>query len=199
MAVLAALAVPFCLATIGCSGQTAPTPGGRIAVARVPDGPQRPGAPPGPPLQPPPVLPADPVVESPKRAAASELVKRANVAFLDGRDVAAATLVERAVGLDPTFPASYLLLARMHQERGDEELALTFLERAEQLAAGNPRVLADVESLRGVAFEGLGRRAAAVAAYERALRFAPDNARARGGLARLAGHRVGPTRGVGPH
>jgi Flp pilus assembly protein TadD len=138
------------------------------------------------------VSPANPVAEPPKRAAASDLVERANAAFLDGREVAAATLVERAVGLDPTFSASYLLLARMHLERGDEELALTFLERAEQLAAGDPRVLADVESLRGVAFERLGRHGAAVAAYERALGFAPDNTRARGGLARLAGHRVVP-------
>lgn len=167
-------------------------PGGRIAVARVPERTEPPGGRPGPALQPQPVVPADEVAEPPKRAAASELVERANSAFLDGRDIAAATLVERAVGLDPTFPASYLLLARMHLERGDEELALTFLERAEQLAGQNPRVLADVESLRGVAFEELGRPGAAVAAYERALRFAPDNARARGGLARLGGGRVAP-------
>lgn len=192
MALLAALALSFSLITVGCARHSAPTPAGRIAVARVPDDVEPSGGRPGPPLQPQAVAPADVVVEPPKRAAASELVERADSAFLEGRDVAAATLVERAVGLDPTFPASYLLLARMHLERGDEELALTFLERAEQLAAQDPGVLADVESLRGVAFEEQGRRAAAVAAYERALRLAPDNARARGGLARLAGQSVAP-------
>jgi tetratricopeptide (TPR) repeat protein len=134
----------------------------------------------------------DPAVVPAKRAAASALVARAEAAFADGQTVASAELLERAVGLDPTFPESYLLLARVHLQRDDEELALAFLDRAQQLAAGNSQVLGEIESLRGSALEGSGRRAAALAAYERALRLAPDNPRARSGVARLAGPRALP-------
>jgi tetratricopeptide (TPR) repeat protein len=134
----------------------------------------------------------DPAIVTAKRAAASALVARAESTFGDGQNVATAELLERAVGLDPTFPESYLLLARVHLQRDDEELALAFLDRAQQLAAGDPRVLGEIESLRGSALEGSGRRDAALAAYERALRLAPDNVRARTGVARLTGPRALP-------
>lgn len=120
----------------------------------------------------------------PRRAAASRLVEHSGEAVSRGRLADAAELLERAVALDPAFSGSYVQLARLHLVRGDHELALAFLDKAEELAAGDTASLSEIASLRGMAFEGLGRLDAARHAYERALELAPENPRARDGMRR---------------
>jgi len=132
-----------------------------------------------------PVLPHTTSEDDAKRAAARRIVELARAAFEDGRPEDTADLLERAVALDGSFSESYVLLAHLHMTEGSPELALAFLDRAEQLAARDRVSLAEVESSRGVVFEELGRWQAARNAYRRALRLAPENARARRGLARL--------------
>ena len=120
-----------------------------------------------------------------KRAAARRIVERARAAFQEGRPEDTAELLERAIALDGGFAESYVLLAELHLTQGGNEIALAFLDRAQQLAADSPALLAEIESLRGTVLEELGRREAARDAYERALSMAPDNVRARLGLARV--------------
>jgi Tfp pilus assembly protein PilF len=135
-----------------------------------------------------PVLPHPTSGDDAKRAAARRIVELARAAFEDGRPEDTADLLERAVALDGSFSESYVLLAHLHMTEGSPELALAFLDRAEQLAARDRGSLAEVESSRGVVFEELGQWEAARDAYRRALRLAPENARARRGLARLGNH-----------
>jgi Tfp pilus assembly protein PilF len=120
-----------------------------------------------------------------KRAAAADLVRRARTAFAHGDDERTADLLERAVVVDPNFAETYVMLARLYIRQGDGTLALAFLDKAAQVAPADPGPLAEIESLRGVAFEELGQPDAARQAYERALIHSPDNERARLGLARV--------------
>lgn len=121
-----------------------------------------------------------------KRAAARRIVERARAAFRDGRHGDTADLLERAVAIDGGFAESYMLLAFLHLKKGSHDVALAFLDKAQQLAAVQRESLAEIESLRGTVLEELGRREAARHAYERALALSPENVRARAGLARMS-------------
>lgn len=125
----------------------------------------------------------------PTRAAAGGLVERATVALSEGRVADAADLLERAVAVDPSFPGTYMHLARLHLEQGEQQLALAFLDKAELLAAEDAESAAEIATLRGVVLEQLGRRDAARRAYERALSLTPHDERARAGLVRTGGQR----------
>ncbi len=130
--------------------------------------------------------PAPDAAFDPTRAAAGGLVEQAGVALSEGRIADAADLLERAVAVDPRFPGSYVQLARLHVEQGEPQLALAFLDKAEELT-GDTATAAEIAMLRGAALEGLGDRDAARRAYERALSLTPDDGRARAGLTRTGG------------
>lgn len=89
--------------------------------------------------------------------------------------------------MDPSFPESYVRLARLHLEHEEAGRALALLDKAETLAAGDGKPAAEIATLRGVALEQLGDRAAARRAYERAVSLVPSDQRARAGLARTGG------------
>jgi Flp pilus assembly protein TadD len=71
--------------------------------------------------------------------------------------------------------------------QGHYAQSLGFLEKAEELAVGDPGLLGETASMRGLALEALGRPEAARNAYERALALVPGDAQARAGLVRLEG------------
>jgi tetratricopeptide (TPR) repeat protein len=177
----AALAV-LVLATLGCGPRPAVQPGPRrIAVVRTPEQGRviGPGQPVGQ------ETPEAAAGQDAKRAAASRLVERAQVALAEGRLAPGVDLLERAVAVDPTWAEAYLQLAQVHLAEGDYELAVAFLDKAEQLSAGDVKSLGEIVSLRGEVFEALGRGKNARQAYEQALSLAPNNTRARAGLRRL--------------
>jgi Tfp pilus assembly protein PilF len=181
MAILSATLTVLILAALGCGPRPAVQPAPRrIAVVRtpeqgrVPDPGQRTGQ----------EIPGA-AGQDAKRAAASRLVERAQVAVAEGRLAPGVDLLERAVAVDPTWAEIYVQLAQVYLAEGDHELAVAFLDKAEQLSAGDAESLGEIVSLRGEIFEAVGWGENARQAYERALSLAPNNGRARAGLRRL--------------
>lgn len=176
---------------MGCHPRRPADPG-RLAVVRPPL-PDRPGRPPSihEPVDERTGLPRTPDAAtstvSPRRAAATRLVEDSGTAVSVGLFAQAAELLERAVAVDPSFPRSYVQLARLHLAQGNHALALAFLDKAAELTPGDKRALGEIAGLRGAAFEGLGQAEAARHAYERALDLVPDDPRARAGITRVGG------------
>jgi Flp pilus assembly protein TadD len=115
------------------------------------------------------------------------LVEGADAALGRGTVTDAAEMLERAIVVDPTCPRAWVSLARLHLVQGHYAQSLGFLEKAEELAVGDPGLLGETASMRGLALEALGRPEAARNAYERALALVPGDAQARAGLVRLEG------------
>jgi tetratricopeptide (TPR) repeat protein len=169
---------------VGCAPpRQAAAPSGRLAAVRERNDrpPRRAVVPEGP------SAPAPGEAADPRRAAAGGLLDRANLARSEGRPADAAELLERAVVVDPTFPATYVQLARLHIDEGEPRLALGFLDKAEALAARDRDALAEIAALRGATLEELGDRDGARAAYRRALSLVPGHGRARAGWVRTGG------------
>jgi tetratricopeptide (TPR) repeat protein len=170
------------VALAGCApGQ--PTRRG-VSGPRVAAAPPPVTSPPAGPLAPPESAPA---TVDPQRLAAKRLADRGRAELGAGRLAEAGELLERAVAVDPTCTEGYYHLARLHVERGEYGLALAFLDKAEQVGTDDAAALGEIIGLRGTVLEALGRTEDARAAYERALRVAPGDVRARVGLGRVGG------------
>jgi len=87
-------------------------------------------------------------------------------------------LYQRALQVDSGNPYAYLALARQSAAQDEPELALEYVERAEDLLAAeaNPSPGADVhlEGLRGIALTQTGETVEGRALLERAAQTAPD-------------------------
>lgn len=90
----------------------------------------------------------DPGAGSPERAASSRLVERGTSLLSAGRAEAGASVLERAVRVDPSNGRAYLELARARMALGEDEVARGLLERAAALLRPYPEEEARVDSLR---------------------------------------------------
>jgi tetratricopeptide (TPR) repeat protein len=93
--------------------------------------------------------------------------------------------LQRMVDQRPNL-ASYTRVSYARELHGDLEGALEALDLAAMAGGGAPENLAFVQALQGNLLTYLGRRPAATAVYEEALRLVPDYAPALMGLGRLA-------------
>lgn len=83
---------------------------------------------------------------------------------------AAKRVVGEAVKVNPGHPIFSLALARIHAEQRDYKAALEVIDMAGPVAQN-----ADFQALRGAVLQRLGRHADAVAAYQNAVRDAPQS------------------------
>jgi tetratricopeptide (TPR) repeat protein len=91
---------------------------------------------------------------------------------LDG----AAAQLDRAVQLQPRLALLYRNRAHVHRDRGDRAAALRDFEQAIRLEVPGSELLAGDHTERGRLLHAGGNLAAAVAAYEAALKIDPDHA-----------------------
>lgn len=96
---------------------------------------------------------------------------------------------------EPDNPAVQLDLAERFLMMGAFDRALIFLEKAEKLDPGNPRVLND----KGIALYNTGRTEEAKGAFETILAQNPDDYRARFNLGLIYGHGLGDTAKAAEH
>jgi tetratricopeptide (TPR) repeat protein len=105
-------------------------------------------------------------------------------------------LCRKAIALDGSRPEPYLAMARLYNARHASDEALEALRRA--LPEGKPfpaseyyaKMQADIAFEQGVAYQGKGMAAQAIAAYSRALEFEPDRGEAQRKLAELNAGRI---------
>jgi tetratricopeptide (TPR) repeat protein len=87
-------------------------------------------------------------------------------------------LYQRALQVDSSNPYAYLALARQSVERSEPELALEYIDRAEDLLASEPQrspgADAHLDGLRGAALTLEGERVQGSELLERAAQRAPD-------------------------
>lgn len=126
-----------------------------------------------------------PTEASPQRAVSFRTAAEGRAALQKGDLEAAEDLLERALGLDPANPFSYLYLADVRMRRGDLRQALVFLDKAEIHFRGHPYWLGEVCARKGLCWERLGSPAEAGQAYRKALEFDPSNQTSLEGLGRL--------------
>ena len=86
--------------------------------------------------------------------------------------------VQRALAIDPDDGAYIDTLGWVYFKRGDYELALTALKRANDLIADDPTITEHV----GDALQALGQKREALRYWTKSLRYAPDNAELRAKL-----------------
>jgi Tfp pilus assembly protein PilF len=86
--------------------------------------------------------------DAPERAASERLVERGRSLLSSGRAAEAATVLERAVRVDPSNGQAYLELARTRIVLGEPGVARGLLERAAALLRPYPDQEARVDSLR---------------------------------------------------
>ena len=87
---------------------------------------------------------------APERAASERLVERGRGLLEGDRPRAAASVLERAVRVDPSNGRAYLELARARMVLGEPEVARGLLQRAAALLRPYPDMEARVDSLRAV-------------------------------------------------
>lgn len=93
---------------------------------------------------------------------------------------------ERAVGLAPFLPYAYYFLGRIAVAGKDLQSALAFLQKAELLLPQTEQAwLGETTSVKGAIYEELEDYGQARKAYQRALRFQPENLKVLSALARL--------------
>jgi tetratricopeptide (TPR) repeat protein len=105
-------------------------------------------------------------------------------------------LCRKAIALDGSRPEPYLAMARLYNARHAADKALEALRRA--LPEGRPfpaseyyaKMQADIAFEQGVAYQGKGMAAQAIAAYSRSLEFEPDRGEAQRKLAELNAGRI---------
>ncbi len=97
---------------------------------------------------------AVPAVDSraaaPERAASERLVERGRGLLEGNQPREAASVLERAVRVDPSNGHAYLELARARMVLGEPEVARGLLQRAAALLRPYPEMEARVDSLRAV-------------------------------------------------
>jgi len=124
----------------------------------------------------------------PNAAAALRLIEDGRAHLRQARYDQALERFERAVAIDPTSAYGYYFLAQLHYEMRKYDQAIAFASRAASLSAQSDRVcLGRAYDLQGRVFEEVGRYPDARRAYQRAVEADPNNAAARGGMARLVG------------
>jgi|GEM_PF-1335223 Tfp pilus assembly protein PilF len=121
----------------------------------------------------------------PQRVASFRSAAEGRAALQKGDMAAAEDLLERALGLDPANPFSYLYLADVRVRQGDPRQALVFLDKAEIHFRGHRYWLGEVYARKGLCWEKLGSPDEARKAYRKALESDPSNRAAREGLGRL--------------
>lgn len=126
-----------------------------------------------------------PAEGSPQLVASFRSAAEGRAALQQGDLAGAEDLLERALGLDPANPFSYLLLADIRMRRGDLRQALVFLDKAEIHFRGHPYWLGEVYGRKGLCWEKLGSPTEARKAFRRSLDYDPSNRASRAGLDRL--------------
>jgi len=96
------------------------------------------------------VPPVDARAAAPERAASERLVERGRGLLEGGRPRDAASVLERAVRVDPSNGRAYLELARARMVLGEPEVARGLLQQAAALLRPYPEMEARVDSLRAV-------------------------------------------------
>lgn len=122
---------------------------------------------------------------SPQLVASFRAAAEGRAALQKGDVAGAEDLLERALGLDPANPFSYLYLADVRFRRGNLRQALAFLDQAEIHFRGHPYWLGEVYARKGLCWERLGSPAEARKAFRRALDSDPSNRASMEGLERL--------------
>ena len=123
---------------------------------------------------------------SPARATSLKLTEQARLAMARGENDEVVALLTRAVSIDPTNAYAYFFLGRAYMGRQRFEEAVGFFRRAENgFGTGNPPWLAETRAFQGLAYEQLGRPAAAEASYQKSLDAAPGHLMARVGYTRV--------------
>ena len=135
----------------------------------------------------PPVLPAPSQLPPREKVALSFVI--AGVTAMDKDDGGQARLLfERAVEIAPLQPYSYFFLGRLALHRGEHQIALPLLRKADiLLTRGDQAWRSEAMSTQGAVYEDLGEIPQARKAYRRSLQLSPQNLRAMSALARLAG------------
>jgi tetratricopeptide (TPR) repeat protein len=90
----------------------------------------------------------------------------------DGHLDAAEALFKQALGLDPTHQASYVRLGSLYVKQQQFSAALPWLEQASRLNAHDPQAFFHL----GLAYDGLGWHAPAVAAFRTSIELSPSAA-----------------------
>ncbi len=136
-----------------------------------------------------------PAEASPRLVASFRSAADGREALEKGDLAGAEDLLEKALGLDPANPFSYLYLADVRMRRGDLRQSLVFLDKAEIYFRGHPYWLGEVYARKGLCWEKLGSPAEARRAFRRSLGYDPSNRVSREGLDRLGD---GPGKVQGP-
>jgi len=124
---------------------------------------------------------------SPQRVASFRSAAAGYSALQKGNLYEAEDLLERALGLDPRNPFSYLYLAEVRIQQGEMKQALVFLDQSELRFQGHPYWLCEVYTRKGLCLERLGSAEQALGAYRKALEYDPSNRTSREALQRLKG------------
>ncbi len=119
--------------------------------------------------------------------ASAQWVEDARRAIDAGDYNQAASLLERAISLEPNNGRAFYYYGLAMGERGRPGSAITLLQKAEILLQGDARALGEVYAQMGVNQERLGRRQEAIRRYEQALAQNPAQALARRRLEALRG------------
>jgi tetratricopeptide (TPR) repeat protein len=114
---------------------------------------------------------------------ASSYVSRGRAYLKKGRGDQAMADFEKAIGIDPEFPAAYGNLGLIYYDMGRYDLALANLTKAIELAGPDAQSMDYLR--RGVTYEASGERDKAIADYRSALKLNPDDEESKKGLQRL--------------
>ena len=110
---------------------------------------------------------------SPTLLASAQWVEEAVLAIESGNHDRAATLLERAISVEPNNGKAFYYYGLAMGERGDAASALSLLRKAEILLQGEGQALGDVYAQMGVNLERQGRRGEAIRRFEQALAYNP--------------------------
>ncbi|MBI3606384.1 MAG: tetratricopeptide repeat protein [Nitrospirae bacterium] len=123
---------------------------------------------------------------SPQVVAAYHLVEDGKQQLALGQTGAAIATFQKALALAPSSPHANLALGEAKLRQADYRGALVYGDRVARLVGDDPEWLWRIALLRGQAYEGVGDRTRARAAYRDVLGVDPNNVEARAGLDRVA-------------
>ncbi len=129
--------------------------------------------------------PIPPSSAPPQVVAAYHLVEDGQQQLALGQTGAAIATFQKALALAPSSPHANLALGEAKLRQADYRGALVYGDRVARLVGNDPEWFWRVSLLRAQAYEGIGDRVRARAAYRDVLKSVPDNAEAQAGLTRL--------------